>query len=82
MAKLKQARVLFALPEYSAQVGDVVEGESKFITALATGGDVDLDPEAVAYAKSAGGTVIAISDQGAEPPPNPEQDPPADPGAP
>jgi len=60
MAKIQQARVLFALPQLGAAVGDILEGDPKLIKPYRDSADVDTDKDAVAYAKAEGGRIIKI----------------------
>ena len=62
MAKTIQARVLFALPELGAKVGDILEADAKLIKALNAQGSVDPDKESVAYAIEQGGAIVKNAD--------------------
>lgn len=60
MAKIQQARVLFALAQFNAAVGDILEGDAKLIKPYMDSTDVDTNKDAVAYAKAEGGRIIKI----------------------
>lgn len=60
MAKIQQARVLFALPECGAGVNDIIEGSAKLIKSYTDAGSVDPDKDSVSYAKAQGGRIVKV----------------------
>jgi hypothetical protein len=64
MAKKILARVLAALPHLSASCNDLVEGPADHLKRMADSGQVDIEPSAVAYAKSLGARIVTLTDEG------------------
>ena len=59
--QVARARVLADLPHLGACNGDLIEGDSAAIDALAQAGRVDTHPDSVAYAESIGARVQVLA---------------------
>ncbi len=66
MGKLKQleARVLVSIKEFGVEANHVLQGAEEHIARLVKAGFVDIEPDAVAYAKSIGSPIVALNDDG------------------